>query len=158
MTVHENTKSFQGPPAAQATLSRSPDTDAAHETSLGPLERATPVAISPETGVYIPRRPHPCPLVWVDMSAEVCALGRGGETVRQIATALGLTKSQVEDALDRGGVRRLHAAPVAVGRRTFDRAAVITARKQGVSVRDLADRFGVSPQSIRLAVKQGAAS
>ena len=154
MTVHEIIESLQEAPAAQATISRSSDTDQAHELAVGTLERATPVAIDRKLGIETPRSPHPGPLVWVDMSGEVCRLGRDGANVRQIATALALTKSQVEDALDRGGIRRLHAAPVAVGRRSFDRAAAVAARRQGVSVRDLANRFGVSPQSIRLAVKK----
>lgn len=158
MIANKSEGSFQEAPASQATLSRSSDADQAHETSVAPLERVSPVAFDPKMGIDTARPPHPGPLVWVDMSADVCKLGQGGATVRQIATTLGLTKTQVEDALDRGGLRRLHAQPVAVGRRTFDRKAVIAARLQGVSVRDLGARFGVSMPSIRLAIKRGDAS
>lgn len=142
----------------QVTACRSSDTDAAHEIAVDPLERATPVAVDRKISVETPRLPHPGPLVWVDLSGEVCAMGRGGATIVEIARNLGPTKSQVESAFDRGGVRRLHAQPVAVGRRTFDRKAVIAAHRQGVSVWDLAERFGVSMPSIRLAIKRGEAS
>ena len=154
MIVHEKAEIAAEPRPATATLSRVSDMGAANKIAVDALERATAVATDAKIGIDLPRPPHPGPLTWVDMSDQVCQLGRGGATVRQIATALGLSKSQVEAALTRGGIRRLHAAPVAVGRRSFDRAAALAARRQGVSVRDLANRFGVSPQSIRLAIKK----
>lgn len=157
MIVNRTAETVLEAPAATATPPMVSDMGAVNKTPEDSLERTTAVAIGSKMDADIPRPPHPDPLTKFDLSREVCQLGRDGETVRQIATALGLSKSQVEGALDRGSVRRLDAAPVAVGRRSFDRDAAIAARKQGVSVRNLAERFGVSAQSIRLAIKQESA-
>ena len=124
--------------------------------------RATAVAVGrKKRGVLLPENelpPHPGPLTWVDPTAEVCLLAKGGMTVEAIADQTRLTRCQVEDVLDLAGVRRRHAPPKKTARRKFDRAGVRAAHASGETRNAIAARLGISLASVSLAVNEGVRS
>jgi uncharacterized protein (DUF433 family) len=124
--------------------------------------RATAVVTGrKKRGVRLPESelpPHPGPLTWVDPTAEVCDLAKGGMTVEAIADVTRLTRCQVEDVLDLAGVRRLHAPPKKTARRKFDRSDVRAAHAAGESRNEIAARLGISLASVSLAINERGAS
>ena len=157
MNVNESPENAPEAPAMAAAAGTVSDTGAGHGTHGGGLRRAAAVAVGHKKQGVPPvagRPPHPGALVWVDCTAEVCKLARGGMTVAEIADAAGVSRSQVESALSLGGVRRPRVPHGKVGPRKFDRGAVRAAHAAGETRNAIAARLGISVSSVSLSVNE----
>ena len=144
-------------PAMAVDPGTTSDTGSGAGKNGGATRRATRVASSRKKPGMPPaagRTPHPGALTWVDCTAEVCALARGGMSVAEVSEATGVSRSQVEAALSIGGVRRPRAPHTRTGPRKFDRAAVRAAHAAGETRNQIAERLGISVSSVSLAINE----
>ena len=157
MNVNGSPENALEAPAMAAAAGTDSDAGEGHETHGEAAQRVAAVSVGRKKRGGTPvagQPPHPGALVWVDCTAEVCKLARGGMTVAEIADAAGVSRSQVEFALSLGGVRRPRVPYGKVGPRKFDRGAVRAAHAAGETRNAIAARLGISVSSVSLSVNE----